>query len=266
MKKPLVSIIIPTFNRSEFVLSAVKSALNQTYKNIEVIVVDDFSTDDTFKVISKLRSKKLKVFRNAKNSGGPFSRNKGLSLAKGEFINFLDDDDYLYPKKIELQVKKFLSSSKKDLGVVTCDVKYERLDLSEVKKNRKKGRIYKDLLKSYCVFATHSMLIKKVFLDDIGGFDLKLASNQEYDLAIKLSKYSDFDYVPKVLCEVKESKDQISFNFNKKIKGTKYLYEKYKNEYKKHGLFLFNYLRFSYLLFKYRIGKYLGKKVYLLFP
>ena len=233
MTKPLVSIIIPTFNRSNYIKRAINSALNQIYEYIEVIVIDDNSYDNTEKIVKSIKDKRVRYYKNSKNMGAPFSRNRGFYLSKGEYINFLDDDDELLPKKIELQLKKFFESDFKKLGVVTCDVEYIGDYINEIKKNRKKGFIYKDLLKRYCVYGTETMLIKRKY---ITNFDLNLKSNQEYDLAIRLSKICNFDYVPLKLTNEYESINQISFNFRNKIDGTLYLYKKYKNDFRKFGV------------------------------
>ena len=260
-----VSVIIPTYNRPKTLIKAINCVLNQSFKDLEIIVVDDCSKTNVKNIVNELNDKRIKFFRNKTNKGAPHSRNRGLSKAKGEFINFLDDDDIIYPEKLKIQLNKFKIVSK-DVGIVTCDVKYNRSDIAKIKKNRKKGRIHKDLLKSYCVYGTETMLIKKKFLEKINGFDEELASNQEYDLQIRLSKLCMFDYVPKLLAEKNTSKVQISFNFDKKLNGTKYLWHKYKNKFKKEKVYTYNYFRFTYLLFKYRIGKYLGKRIYSWMP
>ena len=255
----LVSIIIPTYNRSDYLIKAIHSALNQTYKNIEVIVVDDNSQDNTKSRVFEINDKRIKYLKNIINKGGAYSRNIGFKKSKGVFVNFLDDDDILYPNKIALQIQKFKFSTDERLGVVTCDVKYNRTDIHTIKSNRKKGYIYKDLLKAYCIFGTETMLIKREFFIP---FDIDLKSNQEYDLSIRLSKKCTFDYVPQVLTEKNESINQVSFNFDKKIGGTKFLFKKYKNEFKDEGIYFYNLIRFFYLLFKYYVGKYLGLRVY----
>ena len=261
-----VSVIIPTYNRPKNLHRAISSCVKQTYDNIEIIVVDDCSKVNNEKVVDKIGSNRVRFFRNEENKGAPYSRNKGLSEAKGNYIMFLDDDDIILPTKIEEQIDYFETSKDKNLGVVTCDVRYKRPDINEVKRNRKKGWLYKDLLKAYCVYGTETMLIKKEHLQSIGGFDTSLESNQEYDLQIRLSKSCTYSYVPKVLAEKHTSQRQISFNFDKKLNGTKYLWHKYKNEFKKEKVYTYNYFRFTYLLFKYRIGKYLGKRIYSWMP
>lgn len=103
----LVSVIIPAYNAEKVVSQAVESALAQTYKNIEVIVIDDCSKDGTYSVLSKLAEtdNRLKIYRNENNSGVSETRNRGVGLAEGEYVAFLDSDDVWYPEKLEVQVK-----------------------------------------------------------------------------------------------------------------------------------------------------------------
>lgn len=106
-ENPLVSIIIATYNRSDAVLKSVESALNQNYKNIEIIVVDDGSTDDTAKVLQEKFSGKIVLNILEKNQGATNARNTGLKMAKGEYSIVWDSDDVLYPNAIETLIKKF---------------------------------------------------------------------------------------------------------------------------------------------------------------
>jgi len=259
MNTPLVSIIIPSYNRPHYLRRALKSALNQTYQNIEIIVIDDCSTKDLYSIVRDLNDERISYYKNEENKGPTYSRNKGIELSEGEFINFLDDDDKLYQQKIELQIKKFRDSRIKNLGVVVCDVEYKRRDIHQVKRNHLKGEIYRKLLRSYAIYGIHSMLIKSKY---IVKFDTNLKSNQEYDLAIRIAKKCNFDYVPQTLAQVSHSPGQISFNFSKKIEGTKYLFKKYSNEFLKYGILFYeyNWFRFKFLLLKYYIYLYFGDK------
>jgi glycosyltransferase involved in cell wall biosynthesis len=105
---PLVSILIPAYNAAEWITETISSALNQTWRKNEIIVVDDGSSDDTFEIASKFASSKLKVLRQ-KNQGASTARNYALSHAQGNFIQWLDADDLLAPNKIELQIRAWES-------------------------------------------------------------------------------------------------------------------------------------------------------------
>ncbi len=102
---PLVSVLMPLFNKEQYIAEAITSVLNQTYQNIELIVVDDGSTDDGFNIALKFASENVHVYKQA-NQGASEARNKAFSLSKGDFIQYLDADDLLDSNKIEEQVKR----------------------------------------------------------------------------------------------------------------------------------------------------------------
>lgn len=101
---PLVSIIIPLYNTENYISEAINSALNQTYENIEILIIDDGSTDGSLKIVKKFQSDRIKIYLQ-KNKGGAAARNLGLQYTKGRYIQFLDSDDLLKSDKIELQME-----------------------------------------------------------------------------------------------------------------------------------------------------------------
>ena len=116
MKK--VSVIIPVYNNSKYIKECLNSVINQTYNNLEIIVVDDKSTDNSLKIIKKYKDKRIHIIELERNKGVAICRNKGIEAATGEFITFIDSDDYWVLDKIEKQVKfiekgdyKFIYSS-----------------------------------------------------------------------------------------------------------------------------------------------------------
>jgi glycosyltransferase involved in cell wall biosynthesis len=114
--KSIVSVVIPTYNRGKIIEETLKSVLNQTYKNIEIIIVDDGSQDNTYEII-KNYFPKLKYFRQ-ENLGVEAARKRGVKESSGDYINFLDDDDLMRKDKIEKQVR--ILDSRQDYGVVHC--------------------------------------------------------------------------------------------------------------------------------------------------
>ncbi|MGL6385597.1 glycosyltransferase family 2 protein [Aeromonas caviae] len=121
-KSPTVSVIMPVYNVSNYILDAVNSILNQTYQDFELIIVDDSSTDDTYRVLidNFSKNKKIKILRNSENKKIVYSLNKALSYASGEFIARIDGDDIAYPDRIERQVNYLLQHPCVDL--VGCDL------------------------------------------------------------------------------------------------------------------------------------------------
>lgn len=105
MEKDLVSIIMPSYNTASYISDSINSVINQTYKNWELIIVDDCSNDNTDEIVNKvLKDKRIKYFKNRKNSGAAISRNRALREAKGKWISFLDSDDLWIPEKLEKQI------------------------------------------------------------------------------------------------------------------------------------------------------------------
>ena len=104
---PIVSIIVPTHNRPELLSRAVSSLLNQSYKEIEIIVIDDGSSCDVSRVLSRFDDERIKFHRNSTPLGACYARNIGISLSQGKFITFLDDDDEFLPSRIECLVDRW---------------------------------------------------------------------------------------------------------------------------------------------------------------
>ena len=101
-----VSVVIPSYNSSSYIMDAVKSVLNQTYDNLEVIIADDASTDDTRAVIRKIREPRVKLIERTENGGAAAARNSAIRAATGRYIAFLDSDDYWLPDKLSKQIGK----------------------------------------------------------------------------------------------------------------------------------------------------------------
>lgn len=259
---PLVSVIIPTYNRPDFLLRAVKSVIEQTYTSIEIIVVDDNSTINLDILTKEFPEVTLLV--NKKNMGGPYSRNRGLNHAKGFYINFLDDDDILYPEKIARQVKQFEISNIDRLGMITCHTMDGRSGNERVHRNHHRGNIYKLLLETFAISGIETVLYRKDYLQQIEGFDESLRSSQEYDLLIRYAEFFSIDFVDEVLTQEYRSIDQISLNFQKKIDGAIQLFTKHDQRYKNQGLFFWLKMRLKLyvLLIRFNAGKLFGERFY----
>lgn len=119
----LVSIIMPSWNTGKFIGESIQSVLNQTYKNWELIIVDDCSTDNTDEIVASFNDERIRYFRNDKNSGAALTRNRALREARGEWIAFLDSDDLWMPKKLEKQI-----AFMKEKGYTFSFTEYEKID------------------------------------------------------------------------------------------------------------------------------------------
>ncbi|MCK5111900.1 MAG: glycosyltransferase [Thermoplasmatales archaeon] len=258
--KPLISVVIPTYNRPDFLKKAVETVLNQTYENLEILIIDDASPVDNQKNINNFDDSRIMYFKNKTRRGAPYSRNVGIKNAKGRFIAFLDDDDEWMPHKLEEQLKAFDDPA---VGLVVCHSLDKRFDRERISKPIE-NIIYKDLLKSFNLSSTSSYLVRKELFDEIGFFDLGLPSAQEYDLALRISKNHAVKTVPDILMIQNASEGQISENWTKKIRGIMALYKKYANEYKILGFKgrVFNHIQNVGLFGLFLLGFIFGNKIY----
>lgn len=233
MNEPLVSIVIPTYKRPELVLRAVKSALNQSYNNIEVIVVDDNELGSDFrkqtkKLLSTVNDIRLNYVELKNNKGGCHARNFGLEISKGKYINFLDDDDYLYPEKIEKQVEVFINSIN-PLAVVGCfaNIVDENGRIYRKENERIRGDVYQiQLEKNICT--TSIALVDKEICIKAGGFT-QMPSSQDHYFFIKVFSHNHFyDYVDEYLLDINHHAGERVSSNSKKVEGAELLFEKVK--------------------------------------
>ncbi|ANU27625.1 glycosyltransferase family 2 protein [Planococcus versutus] len=224
-----VSVIIPTYNRSELLIKAIGSLKNQSHQNMEIIIIDDFSTDDTAAVVKEMTDERIIYLQHDTNKGGAAARNTGIRRATGDFIGFLDSDDQWLPEKLEKQLEKF--KEQPGIGVVYTGVQV----VNENNLNTRKiipecrGRILSELFKSNCIDTTSSVLVKKKVLDKVNGFDEKLPSCQDWDLYIRLAQVTQFDFVKdSMVLFYHHSGERITTNKRSVLNGHLSIFEKYK--------------------------------------
>ena len=160
---PLISVIVPTYNRGTLLGRAIRSVLEQSYRNIEVIVVDDASNDNSDMIIKGFSDKRLFYIRHDRNMGGAEARNTGIKAAKGEYIAFQDSDDEWVKDKLEKQIQVF-NSANENIGVVhsgfliVSDNSSQYMPTGDVLK--KEGNVYEHLLSENFV-GTPTLLVKR---------------------------------------------------------------------------------------------------------
>lgn len=226
----LVSVVIPTFNRANRIIKTIESVLNQTYNNLEIIIIDDNSTDNTYEVIQPYLSENIRYYKNEINVGGSKSRNIGVTHCRGDLVAFLDSDDEWLSKKIELQVNKFISNN-------DIDMIYTKYYL--VNENNNKKLIFKEseeldneLLSILCknfIGTTSTICIKKNVFNKIKGFDEQLPSCQDWDLYIRvLSNGYNVAMIDTPCLNYYYHNNSITGNINNVIKGHEMVLEKIK--------------------------------------
>jgi glycosyltransferase involved in cell wall biosynthesis len=201
--QPLVSVILPTYNRAHIVSKSLQSVLAQTYRNFEVIVIDDGSTDNTKEIITTIARKdsRVKYFKNNENKGPAGARNVGINLAKGELIAFIDDDVEWVPDKLEKQVN-LLQTLPENYTVVYSGVykifNDKKIYFSPRDVYSKEGIVFNFFFKGM-LGDTPSMLVRKSALFNVGLFDEKLPISEDRELAFRLSKKYKFEVIDEPL-------------------------------------------------------------------
>lgn len=225
----MISIIIPTFNRERTIKRAIESCLNQTYKDIEVIVVDDCSTDDTRQIVKNINDKRLRYYKLDKNSGACEARNKGIEFAKGDYIAFQDSDDYWKSDKLEKQIIN-LNKNNSDVDFCKISVIGENKNKANVKPSvydlyRIKFWGVKKALCYNSFISTQSIIGKKECFQNI-IFDKNLPRLQDYDMMLRIISKYKVSITNEELANVYVQEDSISRSTEKLIKACKMMLQK----------------------------------------
>jgi glycosyltransferase involved in cell wall biosynthesis len=233
---PLISVVIPTRNRHVLLKRAVKSVLEQTLGDLEILIVDDASTDQTHSIVKRNNDERIKYFLLKNKSGGSKARNTGIENSQGKYIAFLDDDDEWLPEKLKKQMEYFYKTN--DIGICYTG-----------RQTMKKGKIgglskrysfryppyedhFRSIMSDNFVGITSSVVIPKTILVETGGFDENLPCLQDYDLFIRILKKWKAAGInePLVRYYLGSETRHLSFTRKNVEYASKYLIDKYKNE------------------------------------
>jgi glycosyltransferase involved in cell wall biosynthesis len=198
---PLVSVIIPTYNRAHLIGRAIQSVLNQTFKDIEIIVVDDGSKDNTDEIVRAIDDPRVIYLKHQENRGVSAARNTGIKAARGEFIAFQDSDDEWLPNKLEKQLAKFKEGKIGDLGLVVCEKFSIIKDTERYEPRKGKDLNYAQLISHFLGYgiATHCFLLRRELVTSELYFDENLHAWEEWDLMFRISRICSIDIVKEPL-------------------------------------------------------------------
>jgi len=214
---PLVSVLIPTYNSELYIKDTLESILNQTYKNLEIIIIDDASTDSTLKIVKKYKDKRIKIYINNKNLGIAKNMNKGIRLSNGKYLAIMDADDWSYPYRIEEQVKLM----EKDEEVVLCagymDICDENLNVKTTRTYPLKDKEIRRAMVKYDPISHPSSMWRKDALLKTDLYSKNFPICRDYDLIVRISKFGKYENVPKSLIKYRVRKDSET---GKKIRQT----------------------------------------------
>ncbi|MDO8471426.1 MAG: glycosyltransferase [bacterium] len=214
-----VTVSIPTYNRARFIGKAVDSVLAQTYKDIEILIIDNASTDDTQKIISSFDDNRIKYVKNEENIGIIGNWNKCIGLTQGQYLMILGDDDVLHCDFI----KKSLEAHEKYSEVAFTFTRCNKVDECEniiqewgynfTPPNYLKGIDYLFYTLEYeaCLTNSSTVLLKKHVFDELGDFRVEFARNVfDFNMWIRIASKYNVYFIDEILCDYRIHKDQIS--------------------------------------------------------
>ena len=198
-KQPLVSVIMPTYNHAKFIGEAIESVLNQTYNNFELIIIDNYSEDDTKKIVDSYEDNRIIYLKFRNNGVIAASRNYGIKYSHGVYIAFLDSDDLWLLSKLEKQVEQLNSHEEICLSYVLYSYMLENGSIRGIfpkTKNRFRGNIFKSLYLKAIIPNSGVMVRSKVF-EELGLLDenSKLVAAEDYDMWLRIARVKLIDYV-----------------------------------------------------------------------
>ena len=226
-KKGLVSVIIPSYNRSYIIKESIESVLNQTYSNLELIIVDDGSTDNTKDMVLSIDDKLVNYYKFKENKGACAARNFGLKKAKGEYIAFQDSDDLWYPNKLEVQLNNMTNNNSDFdfslLKIIEDDVQVILPTENQIE-SIKKGNVFDELCNGNFI-STQTFIVKhsKIKHD---RFDESLPRFQDWDFILRIIPSLKTSFTNELLVEIRHQKDSISLNQDKLMNALRIIHKK----------------------------------------
>lgn len=212
-----ISVIIPTYNRGNSIIKSINSVISQTYYNLEILVIDDCSTDNTETLISKLNDTRIKYIKLKENKGASFARNIGIQISTGKYITFQDSDDIYHSNKIEKQYKNLI---KKQSDLDFCQICLHFNDSFEAifprdyqQKNIRRKRILDELCNGNFI-STQSIFVKTTIIKD-NLFDINFPRLQDYDLVLRIIPNCKVSYSKEVLVDLYRNKDSLGNDLTK---------------------------------------------------
>ena len=256
LQKAKVSVILPTYNRAYCLERSVRSVLSQTYQNLELVIVDDGSTDDTAALIAGMKDERIHYVATKSNQGVAAARNYGLEYVTGDYIAFQDSDDCWRPEKLCLQMQKI---EQEQAGFCYHKVQYDfgggQIAVSpqeNVPIEKKSGDIYAQLLYENMVDCP-ALLVRRECIEEAGGFDTELKALEDYDLALRLGNAFRAAFVDCVLIDKNYTENSVSRQAENYLNASSDILVRYQKDYMSTGNFDHRVLRI--LEDAQRIGK-----------
>ncbi|MEG4014134.1 MULTISPECIES: glycosyltransferase family 2 protein [unclassified Microcoleus] len=227
LKPPLVSVIIPAYNAEKFIAKTLESILSQTYQNIEILLVDDGSTDTTAEIVNFFAQKDSRIILlQQSNAGVAAARNLAIEKSHGEYIAPIDADDIWYPQNLDKQIE-CLTKSEPTVGVVyswSVDINEQDLLTGGFYNSTIAGEVYQALVYKYFIGNASSSLIRRACFEKIGGYNCKLKAEnaqgcEDWELHLRIAEHYQFIVVPEYLVGYRQISSSMSCNYAAMAKG-----------------------------------------------
>ena len=230
---PVVSIIIPCYNAASFIADAINSVLGQTYNSFEIILINDGSTDNTMEVLNKFSHDNRLIYYCQTNEGLSAARNKGVELAKGEYIALLDADDIWLPQKLAQQMMLFSSDPAVDM-VFTDFATFDSTGVVASSKLPDKGVelvTYSELFARNNFIYPSTVMIRKSIFSECGGFDTALRSIEDYDMWLRIARRHKIACIPAPLVSIRQHDSNMSTNVARMLEYELVVLEKNRSDF-----------------------------------
>jgi glycosyltransferase involved in cell wall biosynthesis len=230
MKTPIVSVVIPTYNSAHYIEEALESVVDQSFKDFEIIVIDDGSTDGTGEVLKKYGDRIISLFQD--NSGCANARNRGIRIALGKYIAFLDADDLWMPAKLEKQVAIF--NKNENLGMVTTGVySFDVKGIYGFSKNKRKTLMRGDVAKNIFLHSnigTPTVMVRKRVFDKVGLFEERtrqgdkvfLSHGSDDNMWIRIAAHFDVELIDEPLVKIRVHPSMMTLKKSELLESVKY--------------------------------------------
>lgn len=217
---PLISVILPTYNRAYCIIPAIESVLRQTHEQLELIIVDDCSTDNTAQVLSAISDPRVQVIRHEHNKGAAAARNTGLAAARGELIAFQDSDDEWCVSMLERQVRRRAELGPEYQVSYCAKVVHGRDDhgnfgaryaayVPPADRKTVEGDVLDEVFQN-AIASTQTIVVNKQLLQAVGGFDETLRVGVDWELTVRLARHTKFAFIEDPLVMTRLMDDSIT--------------------------------------------------------
>lgn len=235
MTQPSVSVVIPVFNRAETIGSAVDSVLTQTFKDLELIVVDDASSDRTVEILKGFSDSRLRLICHESNKGAGAARNTGIDAARSEWVAFQDSDDLWMPTKLELQMARLMAPEASYIAAY-CGMLVEDMDspssppryVPDAAIPTREDHILRSLL-THSFVSTQTLIARRDLLVSIGGFDTKLPALEDWECMLRLAQNGPFALVDQPLVRQRFSQNSITRSAERRLAARLRILEKHRD-------------------------------------